>query len=157
VKPLARSKDKKRETAVSERGAPVGNPYVQIQEQSKRYEGGTMNVLGLDGTEITATAKYNTFCNLCRKKICKGETVRTWLGHSFIVHQDCGLAEGRISNGEFREYAKVRKYNRRKKETGSLRSPTPSLRSVVMTQEKDEHSLLVDAIRAKRGCRGCAH
>lgn len=90
-----------------------------------------MKVLGFDGTEVTAKAKYNTYCNLCHKKICKGETVITWRGHSFMVHEDCGLVEGRMSNQEFRDDAKVRKYKKKQKKTGSLRSPTTSLRSVV--------------------------
>lgn len=89
-----------------------------------------MSVKGYDGTEVAAKARYNTYCNLCRRKICKGETVWTWPGHSFMVHQDCGLAEGRMSNQEFRELAKMRKYKKKQK-TGSLRSPTPSLRSGV--------------------------
>ncbi len=74
-----------------------------------------MEVLGFDGTEVTAKAKYNTYCNLCHKKISKGETVTTWPGHSFMVHLDCGLAEGRMSNQEFREYGKVRKYKKKQR------------------------------------------
>ncbi len=114
MKPRAGSKAKKREGNGLLNGEHPLREYVCPNKGEDKEI--VVQVLGFDGTEVTAKAKYNTYCNLCHKKISKGETVTTWLGHSFMVHQDCGLAEGRMSNQEFREYAKVRKYkNRRKK------------------------------------------
>lgn len=66
-----------------------------------------------DGSEIRTTSKYSTFCNLCRKRIHRGDQALTWKGHHFLIHTDCSDIET-ISNKEFKEYGRMNiRYRRR--------------------------------------------
>ena len=59
----------------------------------------THATLGLDGTEVVAKSKYNTYCNLCRRLINKGEQAFTWPGSKFLIHLDCNTLEVKSREG----------------------------------------------------------
>lgn len=71
-------------------------------------------VIGLsqDTTKRREESRYNTFCDLCRRRIRKGEVVYTWPDKRFMVHLECSTTNQRVDNVFFRQYVKRKKKRR---------------------------------------------
>ena len=84
-----------------------------------------MTVLGLTGRETEQPAKFNTFCDLCKRRIWKGEKcLQDAEQYAWHYHLDCALEQWkRMHNTEYRRDAKVRGKTRK-----TLSTPLPKER-----------------------------
>lgn len=83
-------------------------------------------VLGLNGTEKEVEVKFNTFCQLCNRRLRQGSTALFLVGDNeweFYIHINCAIAKmTELHNKTFREEVKVTQVQRKGRVSGSNRT-----------------------------------